>query len=249
MATEQPHAAFARSLDQLDVVAIDDSKPMQSILRSMLNSFKVARVRTYDAAQTAIDSMLVDPPHLIIVDWLMDPIDGVSMLKAMRTKRMGALATVPAIILTGAPTLKLVETSLKVGAHSVLSKPLSPATLHKRIMAIVNDKRHFSLNETTDIWELSGADELLAAQRSRQKHYKQVRNQYIEVAKREAATLMPIDPKPVQPPVPEDASASKGYTFGAVGTPQAKAKPRTRKSVGFGARRIDPSEPSSPGRS
>ncbi len=246
MATEKPHAAFARSLDQLDIVAVDDSKSMQSILRSMLNSFKVARVRTYDGAQAAIDSMLVDPPHLIIVDWLMEPIDGLSMLKVMRTRRMGALATVPAIILTGAPTLRLVEWSLKVGAHAVLTKPLSPATLQKRIESIISDKRHFALDETTDSWVLSGASEMLAAQRSRQKHYKQVRNQYIEVAKREAATVLPIDPKSVPAPVPADTMPSKA-AGGPLGQQQAKAKPRARKSVGIGARRVDPNDPATHG--
>lgn len=232
MQTEQPNAAFARPVDQLDVVIIDDSKSMQSILRSMLHAMKVARVRVFDNPSAAIEAMLVDPPHLVILDWLMDPIDGISLLKAMRTTRMGSLAIVPAIVLTGSPTVRLVEMAVKAGAHFVLAKPVSPATLQQRIMAICNDRRPFILDKAHDIWELDGAKEILAAQRSRRQQYRTMQDGYVKLAREH---LPPMSVPKVKPEaVAVDAKEPAKPVLAA--DPRQKGAPR--KAVGFGARRV-----------
>ncbi len=233
MQTEQPNAAFARPLDQLDIVIIDDSKSMQSILRSMLHAMKVARVRVFDNPSAAIEAMLVDPPHLVILDWLMDPIDGISLLKAMRTTRMGSLAVVPAIVLTGSPTVRLVEMAVKAGAHFVLAKPVSPATLHQRIQAICNDRRPFILDKAHDTWELDGAKALLAAQRSRRQQYRTMQDGYVKLAREHLPAMAPA-PKVK----PESVPAAAQEPAKPVLVPDLRAKTMPRKAVGFGARRV-----------
>jgi DNA-binding response OmpR family regulator len=240
MQTEQPNAAFARPVDQLDVVIIDDSKSMQSILRSMLHAMKVARVRVFDNPSVALEAMLVDPPHLVILDWLMDPIDGISLLKAMRTTRMGSLAIVPAIVLTGSPTVRLVEMAVKAGAHFILAKPVSPATLQQRIMAICNDRRPFIHDQAHDIWELDGANAILAAHRSRRQQYRTMQDGYVKLA-REHLPAMPVPPK-VMPskakPKPESVTAEAKEPAKLPPIPDLRAKAAPRKAVGFGARRV-----------
>lgn len=238
MQTEHPNAAFARPVDQIDVVIIDDSKSMQSILRSMLHAMKVARVRVFDNPSTAMEAMLVDPPHLVILDWLMDPIDGISFLKAMRTTRMGSLAVVPAIVLTGSPTVRLVEMAVKAGAHFVLAKPVSPATLQQRIMAICNDRRPFILDKVHDVWELDGAKAILAAQRSRRQQYRTMQDGYVKLA-REHLPAMIVPPKIKPEKVkPESVATEAREPAKPVLAAEPKLKATPRKAVGFGARRV-----------
>ncbi len=180
MKTEQPHAATNLHFDQLDVVIVDDAKPMQTILRSMLHSFRVGRVRTFDNAQVALQAMLVDSPNLIITDWRKDHVDGIRLLHALRALRMGELAVVPAIIVTGTPTRRLVEASVRVSAHSVLAKPLAPATLQKRIDAILHDPRPFVLNPRTGEWMLKGTEQVLDEHRSRWQQLHTARSSFAE---------------------------------------------------------------------
>jgi len=242
MSTEETHAAFGRNINQLDIVVIDDSKSVQSIIRSMLHALKVARVRTYDAAQAAMDAMIVDPPNLILVDWMMQPVDGVSMLKAMRSRRTGPLATVPAIIVTGSPTPRLVEASLQVGAHAVIAKPLSPNTLQKRIEAVCHDARLFYFDETLERWVLRGAQAKLAAQRKRANQYRDMRDSYLEFAARktaEAERLMALTARVDEPPKPAPAPPESKDDFGKVSGGSRLGK-TPRKSNGIGARRFDP---------
>jgi two-component system chemotaxis response regulator CheY len=153
--------------EDLDVVVVDDSKPMQTIVRSMLNAARVHRVRTYDNAGDAYRGMLVEPPHLLVTDWNLPDTDGLSLVRSMRDPRSGPLVAVPAILITGHATRALVEKAIASGIHFVLAKPLSPSNVLKRIDATLVDSRRFVLDRGRGHYVLEGADELLAGQRQR----------------------------------------------------------------------------------
>jgi two-component system chemotaxis response regulator CheY len=139
------HRAYGLGLRDLDVVIIDDTKPMQSILRSILAAVHVARVRVFDNADAAMQAMLVEPPNLVLCDWRMRPTDGLGLVRAMRQRGRGALALVPVILITAYPTRTLVEAALAAGAHFVVAKPISPAVLIRRIQFVLGDGRQFGL--------------------------------------------------------------------------------------------------------
>lgn len=161
------HRAYGLGVAALDVVVVDDAKPMQSILRSILLNAHVGRVRTFDGAEAALQAMLVEPPHLLITDWHMPPTDGLTLVRSMRRRRMGQLALVPAIMITAHPTRALVEEALQAGVHFVIAKPVSPATLIKRIAFVQRDARGFSLLEDERTVVLQGQAERVSQERLR----------------------------------------------------------------------------------
>ncbi|MDR3372111.1 MAG: response regulator [Ancalomicrobiaceae bacterium] len=227
MPRELPHAACGRALGQIDVVVIDDAKTMQTIVRSMLHSFRVGRVRTFDGAASAMQAMIVEPPHLVIADWRMQPVDGIALIQAMRAERMGALALVPALLITAHPTRNLVEASIRVSAHGVLAKPFAPATLIKRIEAILSDRRPFVLDDKTHEWMIKGTPETLEIQRTRWRKYHQVRSGYTEL----------IAPHATRPTKPQEApdKAAEAAKLDAAKVEAAAAA--SKKSKGMGGRR------------
>lgn len=159
------HRAYGLAVTALDVVVVDDAKPMQSILRSILVNAHVARVRTYDSAEAAMQAMMVEPPHLLITDWNMQPTDGLTLVRSMRRRRMGQVALIPAIMITAHPTRALVEDALKSGTHFVIAKPVSPATLLKRIDYVLKDPRGFELLNDEKTVVLQGQTERTVTQR------------------------------------------------------------------------------------
>ena len=161
------HRAFGVNIDQLDVVIVDDSRPIQTILRSILHSFRVERVRVFDNAEDALQSMLVDPPHLLITDWNMKPTDGLTLIRTMRDPRAGPVALVPAIVVTAHATRPLIEASVRSGAHYVVAKPLAPQTILKRMEALTIDRRCFVLDKAVGGYRLEGQEAALQAQRER----------------------------------------------------------------------------------
>ncbi|MDK9694828.1 MAG: response regulator [Siculibacillus sp.] len=234
------------ALEDLDVVVVDDSKPMQTIVRSMLNAARVHRVRTFDNAGDAYRAMLVEPPHILITDWNLPDSDGLSLVRSLRDPRSGPLVAVPAILITGHATRRLVEKAIASGVHFVLAKPLSPSNVLKRIDAVILDNRRFVLEPTRGHYVLQGADELLAGQRQRWRELQ-------EGAQRARQRALEQSAKPVRagaaPTTEASAATEEKKPHTAAATERAKpardAADR-RRAFGFGTAHVrnDPVETS-----
>ncbi|WP_417671812.1 response regulator [Roseibium sp.] len=157
------HTAYGLGLEDLDVVVVEDSKPMQTIIRSILLSFKVARVRTFDSVDEALQSMLAEPPNVILTDWRMAPTSGYQLLRLIRHRHMEPLCYVPILFITAHGTRPLVDKALRAGAHHILVKPVSPATLYNRLRWIVNDERPLVL-ENSGFYNIHGINKALDVQ-------------------------------------------------------------------------------------
>lgn len=157
------HAAFGLPIELLDVIVVEDSKPMQAIMRSVLTGMRVRRLRIYDSPEQALRAMMAEPPNLVITDWKMKPVSGYKLLKMIRHKRMGPLAYVPVLFLTAFGTRELVEKVLSAGAHHLLVKPLAPSALHDRLMWLSRDNRKFILDEETGYHVIEGVAAALEA--------------------------------------------------------------------------------------
>ena len=167
--------AYNVPLESLDVVVVEDSKQMQTIIRSVLGAMRVQRVRTFDSAEKALQAMLSEPPHLIITDWKMEPVTGYQLLRSIRHRKMAPLCFVPVLMVTAHGTRSLVEKALMVGAHHVLVKPLAPAALHQRMEWIVRDPRKFVLEPGKDFFVIEGVAQALAVQSERRQALDQAR--------------------------------------------------------------------------
>lgn len=142
------HAAFGLAMEDIDAVVVEDSKPMQTILRSILLSLKVARVRVFDSVDDALEASLAEPPNVILTDWRMEPTSGYQFLRLVRHRHMEPLCYVPILFITAHGTRPLVDKALRAGAHHVLVKPVSPSTLYKRLRWLLSDDRPIILEHS-----------------------------------------------------------------------------------------------------
>jgi CheY-like chemotaxis protein len=141
------HYAYGLDITDLDVVVVDDSKPMQTILRSTLLGFRVRRVRTFDTAAEALEVMRLDPPNMVITDWRMRPTSGIGLLRSLRQRKMAPLCFLPVIFVTAHGTRTLIDRILRDGAQNVVIKPLSPSALYDRLTWTLRDSRPLVLGE------------------------------------------------------------------------------------------------------
>lgn len=180
------HAAFGMEMDHLDVLVVDASRPMQTILRSMLMSLKVGRIRIFDDGLEALQAMLAEPPHVIISDWHMKPTSGYQLLRMIRHRQMEPLSFVPLIFVTSHGTRAVVERAFKEGAHHLLVKPMSPATLHQRLMWLAKDPRHFV--RRGDRYVIEGVEEAMSNLQTKWQQLKRAR-EYHERSIKQAADV------------------------------------------------------------
>jgi two-component system phosphate regulon response regulator PhoB len=135
------HACFALPPSALDIVVIEDSKPMQGILRTVFHALHVRRIRFYDDFKIAVEAMVREAPNLIILDWRIGRTTGYRFLRTLRKRTMGSLGVVPVLVITAHATATMLDRAMSAGAHAVLVKPLSPNLIYKRIEWLVGDRR------------------------------------------------------------------------------------------------------------
>lgn len=173
------HAAFGLDIDSLDIVIVDDSKTVLTMIRSMISSLKVARVRTYDRGDLALQAIMHEPPNVILTDLAMSPMSGMQLLRLVRQKTMEPLCYIPVIVVTAHATQARVAQLFEAGAHHVLAKPLSSAVLQQRLKSLCADRRVMRLDG--ERYVIDGMHEVLEEKRSRMRSLEKARQFHTEV--------------------------------------------------------------------
>jgi DNA-binding response OmpR family regulator len=115
---------------QIRILVVDDEERIVNFLRSKLKALGY-EVLTASNGLEGLEQVQAQEPDLIVLDLLMPKMDGLEMLKELRS-----FSAVPVIILTakGADTDRI--KGLQLGADDYLPKPFNPDELVARIEAI-----------------------------------------------------------------------------------------------------------------
>ncbi|MEM8876784.1 MAG: response regulator [Pseudomonadota bacterium] len=137
------HAAYGLTIDQLDVMIIEQSRTAQTMLRSMLAAQGAGRIRSADTVAEALQMMIAEPPNLVLTAWDLGQYSGAKLLNVIRHKRMEPLCYLPVIVITAHATLRIVDEAFSAGCTNILVKPVSPAALLRRVEWVTSDNRQF----------------------------------------------------------------------------------------------------------
>jgi DNA-binding response OmpR family regulator len=134
---------MAYDLSSLSVLVIEDNTWMKKLLRDVLDGFGITRVRTAAEGLEALEKVREFDPDIVIVDWQMEPTDGVEFTRMVRRGESGVNAYVPIIMLTGHTERERVATARDAGVTEFLAKPVTAQSLFSRIAAIIERPRAF----------------------------------------------------------------------------------------------------------
>jgi len=151
--------AYGKPLEELDLVLVHDNRGAQAILRSMVASMHIARLRVYERAEKALHDMMIDPPTALIAEWHMKPVSGYRLVRMIRNSSMTPLCFMPILAVTPMPTLSLVDKAFSVGVNNIIVMPIAPVVLRRRLEWLRSDSREFVLDG--DQYVLDGIEEIL----------------------------------------------------------------------------------------
>jgi sigma-B regulation protein RsbU (phosphoserine phosphatase) len=123
-------AAAGDSPDPARIFLVDDDPVSLKVLETILKS-DGSRVRTFRDPREALQAMAVEPPDVLVADWVMPGMDGPDLLKEVR--RNPALASTYCLLVTAHDARGRKVTGLLVGADDYLTKPVSESELIARI--------------------------------------------------------------------------------------------------------------------
>lgn len=113
----------------MKVLLVDDSRTMRNIQRSVLRQIGIEEIEEACDGQDALDKVAVFAPDLIIVDWNMPNMDGLSFIKAFRKQNRST----PLIMVTTEAEKSRVIEAIKAGVNNYIVKPFTPDMLNQRI--------------------------------------------------------------------------------------------------------------------
>lgn len=133
--------ALPDPLEGLCVMVVDDHHSTRRLVADVLRAGGVDRVVTAESGSEAIAIMAATRPDVIITDWLMPVMDGLSFVRAVRQAAITEDPRIPdprlpIIMLTTERTRRDVEIARAAGADAFLIKPFTPARVLERVATV-----------------------------------------------------------------------------------------------------------------
>lgn len=130
------------------VLIVDDMEPMLALVASLLEVFGFSRILKATNAEDGLRLFLEHNPDIVLVDWQMQPYNGIELVRRMRTDPKSPNRFVPIIMMTGFSHKIRVEEARDVGVTEFLVKPFKAKDLYTRIEQIAERPRRFVEAET-----------------------------------------------------------------------------------------------------
>lgn len=133
------------SLSEVHVLIVDDNRQMRLLTRALLRAVGILRVTEADTARAAFDVMSATQVDLVLADWKMQPIDGISFTRMARME--GPNPYVPILMMTAYTEMSRVAAARDAGVSGFVKKPISAKILLERISSALTDERLFVRTE------------------------------------------------------------------------------------------------------
>lgn len=129
--------------DRLKILVVDDNPHMRKLVIAILQAFGVAENLEAPSGEKAWAMLRETNPDIIVLDWVMDGMSGIDLVRMIRTDPASANPFVPVIMLTGYTQADRVERARDAGINEFLAKPVSPKALMSRLVSVIEQPRPF----------------------------------------------------------------------------------------------------------
>lgn len=134
---------MVQKVSDLSVLIVDGNGHHRAIVSEILRAAGITKIFTAETSSDALQELRMWQPRCVILEWALQPIDGIELTKRIRRGENGVDRTVPIIMLTARNTVTNVETARLAGVHEYAIKPVSSTALMTRIEAATLRPRRF----------------------------------------------------------------------------------------------------------
>lgn len=113
----------------MKIMLVDDSRTMRHIQKSVLMQLGYSDIQEARDGEEAMEMLEASAPDLLLVDWGMPNMDGLSFVKAFRRSD----SSTPIIMVASEADRAHVAEAIKAGVDNYVVKPFTPDLLSQRI--------------------------------------------------------------------------------------------------------------------
>ena len=126
-----------KMIQGLNILIVDDNAYMRRLTRTMLTNLGAKSVLEAADGLAALEAIRTCDPDVMLLDWDMPVLNGIEVLRIVRSPGVFPRPNLPVIMLTTRAQRANVHEALRAGANEFLLKPTSPKALCDRLTSIV----------------------------------------------------------------------------------------------------------------
>src|SRR5262245_39929199 len=113
---------------KLRAFVVDDSEHMRALLTRLLQRMNIS-CEGYQDGSKSLAAVEVEKPDFILTDYSMEPMDGISFLRALRHLDNERIRMTPVIMITGHTERERIKAARDAGVNEILVKPITQGGL------------------------------------------------------------------------------------------------------------------------
>ncbi|HEX4302469.1 MAG TPA: response regulator [Rhizomicrobium sp.] len=129
--------------DRLKVLVVDDNQHMRKLVVAILQAFGVVQIFEAADGNRAWTTLREANPDVVILDWMMEGLSGIDVVKMVRTSPQTPNPFVPIIMLTGYTQIDHVRQARDAGVNEFLAKPVSVKAVMSRLVSVIEHPRPY----------------------------------------------------------------------------------------------------------
>ncbi len=134
---------MAYQMHKISVLVVEDNLPMLEITKALLLALGVGHVIAAQNGELGYKRYCELNPDIVIADWMMKPVDGISLTRMIRSDPRSPNPYVPIILMTGFSEKRRVFQARDAGVTEFLVKPFNARDLYKRLVQVIERPRQF----------------------------------------------------------------------------------------------------------
>lgn len=88
------------NLSRVHVLLVDDNEFAREFVTAALNSLNLREILKAENGRQALELIESHLPDLVLVDWMMEPVNGLELIRALRTHESRSLRFMPIIMIS-----------------------------------------------------------------------------------------------------------------------------------------------------
>lgn len=127
----------------LTVLVVEDNQHFRLLIRTVLRSLGIRRIEEAADGAGGRERIKGLMPDLVIVDWRMEPVNGIEFVRWLRKDAASPNPYVPIVMISGYAETGLMTEAREAGVNEFMAKPISARMLLSRVVGVLLRPRPF----------------------------------------------------------------------------------------------------------
>jgi CheY-like chemotaxis protein len=134
--SQVPQTQITQLLEDVTILLADNNQYLRKTTRMMLTNIGAKSIYEVDDGVAAIEAIRTLDPDVMVLDWGIPVLSAPEMMRIIRSPGVFPKASLPVIMVTDRGTRSRVQEAIRLGAHELLVRPVSPKALQQRLLSI-----------------------------------------------------------------------------------------------------------------